>query len=405
MDDMESVLKGLTVRKPSQGYCNRILAVRPVSRESGSPRLWGRRRVWVFSAGAIAALVLVGFGVNHVMNWYQAMPAADRSVPPTVVLKEEGVSPQRKAPMTISKDWSISPYVFSEGLAPAVGKNGRLYQKGYIDRNGKWVIKPKFLLVGKFSQGIATVSEGTWTENETYCIDRTGQRLTADRVARHRVGLQVFKKGRLYGYKDPSTGAVVLEPKWDAAGPFCEGVACVKLFKAGGTRYIDMTGQVVIPPNKFTGRNFHSGLAVAARHGTGKLGFIDRRGKFVIEPEFSEADDFAEGLAHVTVKGKHGFIDTRGNKVIPLVYKGALRFSEGLAAVRVAPPANVQRRADAQGDWGYVDKRGQMIIPTNFRAAGRFSEGLACVKRADGTLSFIDVTGKDVVKIAAGRGD
>jgi hypothetical protein len=400
MDDMESVLKGLTVHKPSAGYRNRILAVRPLSRESGSPRLRERQRVWVFSAAAIAALVLIGFGVNHVMNWYQATHAADKSVPTTVALKKEEASPQRQAPLTISRDWSISRYVFSEGLAPATGKNGRLYQKGYIDRNGKWVIKPKFLLVGRFSQGIATVQEGTWRQHETYCIDRTGQRLPADLIARHRVGLKVFKRGRLYGYKDATTGAVALEPKWDEAAPFSEGLACVSLFKAGGTRYIDMTGHVVIPPNRFTGRNFHNGMAVAARNGTDKWGFIDHRGKFVIEPEYDEAADFSEGLAHITVKGKHGFINAAGGMVIPPVYEEATRFSEGMAAVRVAPPANVQRLRDRQGDWGYVDKQGKMSIPTNFRAAGRFSEGLACVVRADGTMSFIDVTGKDVVKAA-----
>ena len=398
MDDMESVLKGLTVRKPSAGYCSRILAMRPLSRESGSPRLRERRRVWVFSAAAIAAVALVAVGVNRVMNWYQAMPAAGKSVPATVALKKEEASPQRQAPLRIMKDWSISPYVFSEGLAPATGKNGRLYQKGYIDRNGKWVIKPKFLWVGRFSQGIATVREGTWRQSETYCIDRTGQRLPADLIARHRVGLKVFKRGRLYGYKDAATGAVALEPKWDEAAPFSEGLACVSLFKAGGTRYIDMTGHVVIPPNRFSGRSFHNGLAVAARRGTGKWGFIDRRGKFVIEPKYDDAADFSEGLAHVTMNRKHGFIDARGNPVVPLVYEEVGRFSEGLAAVRVAPPANVQRLRDRQGDWGYVDKQGKMIIPTNFRAAGRFSEGLACVARAGGPLSFIDVTGKDVVK-------
>ena len=405
MDDIESVLKGLPVRKPSQGYCNRILAVRPLSRESGSPRLRKRRRVWVFSAAAIAAVALVGLGVNHVMNWYQATHAADKSAPTTVVLKEEGASRQRQAPLTISGDWGIARYVFSEGLAPATGKNGRLYQTGYIDRNGKWVIKPKFLLVGRFSQGIATVQEGTWRQHKTYCIDRTGQRVPADRIARHRVGLQVFKRGRLYGYKDATTGAVAIEPKWDEVGPFSEGLACVKLFKAGGSRYIDMTGRVVIPPNNFTGRNFHNGLAVAARHGSDKWGFIDHRGKFAIEPRFSETYDFSEGLAHVVMNGKHGFINARGNEVVPPVYEGAGRFSEGMAAVRVPPPANIQRTADTQGNWGYIDRKGQMIIATMFRAAGRFSEGLACVMRADGTLSFVDVTGKDVVKIAAGRGD
>lgn len=403
MDDMESLLKGLPLHRPSQGYCDRILVMRPLSHGVGSPRLRGRRRVWAFGVAAIAATALVGVGVSYVMDWCQASPTTDRPVPTAVVPKEEGVSGRPNAHVRIDRDWSIAPYVFSEGLAPAVGKNGRLYQKGYIDRNGKWVIKPEFLLAGRFSQGIAEVKKGTWRQHETYYIDRTGQRVAADHVARHRAGLEVFKRGNRYGYKDATTGQVVIEPQWDEAAAFSEGVACVKLFKAGGTRYIDMTGRVVILPNSFTGRSFHNGLAVATRHGSDKWGFIDHKGTFVIEPRFSETYDFSQGLAHVLLNGKHGFIDARGNEVVPLWYEEADRFSEGLAAVRVVPPANIQRTADTQGDWGYVDKRGKLIIAATFRAAGRFSEGLACVMKADGTLAFIDVTGKDVVKIAAGR--
>ncbi len=392
MTNLELTLKALSPRKPSQEYCDRVLAQRP-----SAPRPRAKRRLWILVPAAAAAVVLLAVGAGHVVRWWRPPSGAPQEKGIHVAVKE--LDPQEPGVESIvadvAGDWSISPYVFSEGLCPATGLNGRLYQRGYIDRKGAWVIKPKFLLAGKFSQGIAEVQEGTWQQHETYYIDRTGRRAPPNRIARHRAGLEVFKRGAKYGYRGPAIGEVVIEPKWDEAAPFSEGVACVKLFNTGGTRYIDMTGRAVIPPNNFTGRSFHNGLAVAARRGSGTWGFIDHGGKFVIEPTFSEACGFSEGLARVQMDGKWGFIDIAGKVVVPLTYKEVGPFSEGLAAFRVSPGPNHGRLEDSKGDWGYIDRTGRIAIPAQFRAAAPFSEGLACVKKADGPLSFIDPAGKE----------
>ena len=301
-------------------------------------------------------------------------------------------------------DFCLDSFVFSEGLAAVPGWNGRTYQTGYLDRSGKWFIEPQFSMAGRFSQGIARVQANTNGKTEIFYIDRSGNRVDGSQVASRQAVLQVFESGGKYGYKNASTGKVAIEAQWDEAAPFSEGMACVKLFNAGGSRYIDETGRVVIPPDNFSGRDFHNGLAVATKKGSGRYGFIDHSGRFVIEPKFSEADAFSEGLAHVQLDGRHGFVDTAGNLVIPLKFREARRFTEGLAAFRVEPPAGQEHPADSEGDWGYIDRTGKVVIPAQFRKAGPFSEGLAAVMRDDGTLSFIDVTGKDVIQLAAGRG-
>ena len=61
--------------------------------------------------------------------------------------------------------------------------------------------------------------------------------------------------------------------------------------------YIDSTGKIVIQPQFEGASNFSEGLDVVA---TGnKEGFIDETGKLVIEPRFDTAREFSEGLAAV----------------------------------------------------------------------------------------------------------
>jgi len=396
VDIVEDAFAALRQSQPPQGPSLQALeqtlrAVRQAQSEPPTTSLFERLRrmdkVIKYPVGVAAAAVFLALA-----TWWVFPLRTNDEMPATSRAPRMG-------------DFSLHSFVFSEGLAAVVGRQGRIYKTGYIDKSGKWIIEPQFSLAGRFSHGIARVQADANGETVVFYIDRTGKRVDENRVPGRRAVLQSFERGGKYGYKDASTGQVTLEAQWDEAGPFSEGVACVKLFNAGGSRYIDETGRVIIPPDNFTGREFHNGLAVAAKGGRDLWGFIDHSGRFVIEPKFTEADAFSEGLAHVQLDGRHGFIDTEGNVVVPLKFREASRFAEGLAAFRVDPPAGQERHAETEGDWGYIDRTGKVVIPAQFRMAGPFSEGLAAVMRTDGTLSFIDVAGKDVIKLAAGRGN
>jgi hypothetical protein len=76
--------------------------------------------------------------------------------------------------------------------------------------------------------------------------------------------------------------------------------------------FIDKTGKVVIEPQFDGAESFSEGLAAVKVGGVngngGKYGYIDRMGKFAIALQFDEAASFSEGLAAVKVGNKWGYI-------------------------------------------------------------------------------------------------
>jgi len=191
------------------------------------------------------------------------------------------------------------------------------------------------------------------------------------------------------GYMD-RRGNTVIEPRFDRAGDFAEGLAVVALEKR--RTYIDRRGvvQVTVPRQWRHVRPFSEGLAACRIDG--KYGFFDRQGKLVIPPRYDEASDFREGLAAVGVdtgsrpypKADHtskvyGFIDKNGREVVQPTFRWASDFHEGLSYVCF------------EGGVGYIDERGTVVIrlehevnacPKRCRvyAGYDFSEGLALIE-------------------------
>ena len=143
---------------------------------------------------------------------------------------------------------------FTEGLAPIAFKN--LY--GYIDHKGDVVIPPIFREAGQFAEGLASVTKANY---ERGYIDKAG--LFVIKLASGRGGpfngglatLAVEIDGRTkMGYID-RTGKTIIEPKFDAAFDFVDGIAEVyfseKVTSAAGPvtqtghGYIDRAGRFI----------------------------------------------------------------------------------------------------------------------------------------------------------------
>jgi hypothetical protein len=145
------------------------------------------------------------------------------------------------------------------------------------------------------------------------------------------------------GYID-RTGKIVLEPKYDGASYFSEGLARVAvghdtiITEGYNQGFIDESGKLVIQPQWDVVSNFSEGLAAvgfdqtkqafkfrgktfysSASHPWYRWGFIDKTGKLVIDTKFSDVSEFRDGIAAVNAdpyETKYDFINTHGKWVI-----------------------------------------------------------------------------------------
>jgi len=152
-----------------------------------------------------------------------------------------------------------------------------------------------------------------------------------------------------YGVKD-NTGKIIVPPKYDKMGKFCEGLAVVVLNDKYG--YIDSTGKEVIPVKYDAARDFSEGLAIVVRKYDSKCVFIDKTGKEITEFKYlpTQTSSFSEGLAKVAkTTYEQGYIDKTGKEIIPLIYSTAYDFEGGKAQVIL------------DGRKFYIDKTGKEV--------------------------------------------
>jgi len=227
-------------------------------------------------------------------------------------------------------------------------------------------------------------------------------------------GLCPVKLDGLWGYIDTS-GLLVIEPSYDAAGPFREDLAEVE---TGGRRIlidrqgnqvldvsvwdeavpaddemilvrqgklwgaIDRTGQVVIEPAYDTLELPSSELLCASKDG--KYGFINSEGRTVIDFTYDYAESFAENAAYVEQAGKGMLIDYRSVVLAENVYSG---LSDGLALTM------------QDGLWGFVDLTGAVAIPCTFSDAEAPQDGLVRISM-EGLWGVADLSGAVVIEPA-----
>lgn len=150
---------------------------------------------------------------------------------------------------------------------------------GFLDANGKPIIKPAYDGASYFSEGLACVASGA---NE-----KDGQ-------------------PRRWTYID-RCGNTSIDGKFSFGLPFSEGLAPVAKGRwqtgmspslvAAKWGFIDKKGKVVVPLAYDEAHPYAGGMARVVSDE--KTGFLDHSGKVAIEPKFSDADDFSEDLAAV----------------------------------------------------------------------------------------------------------
>lgn len=209
-------------------------------------------------------------------------------------------------------------------------------------------------------------------------------------------GLARIKLNGKWGFIDKE-GTMIVKPVYDSVMNFSDGLAAF-LWQSGKWGYVDKTGKNVIYPQYDYAGPFSNETASILK-GV-EWGTIDKKGKFVGEPEIDEdgsllamlavsqidepqkkmnaalADKFDldyvgkynYSLAAASKDGEWGFIDQNGNIVIEMIYDETGNFSNNVAKVLL------------NQKWGYINTHGTLIIPAQFDKAKDFADDIAWVQ-------------------------
>jgi hypothetical protein len=222
-----------------------------------------------------------------------------------------------------------------------------------------------------------------------------------------------------WGYIN-NEGKIVLEPDFQNAAPFYDGLAAVR--ESWGWKYINSKGDITIEGNFNEIRRFSGGKA-AVRF-DGRWGYINKSGHFVINPKYRSASSFSDGRAfvrsinysdfyYIDENGDRvesvntpsdmdyieenefrngralisdddlfGYINKNGETIIDLKYPEARPFSDKLAAVKISDR------------WGFIDLSGQVSISPQYISVGDFGNGLAPARKNSNSFGYINRSGE-----------
>ncbi|MEM8638837.1 MAG: WG repeat-containing protein [Cyanobacteria bacterium P01_G01_bin.54] len=268
-------------------------------------------------------------------------------------------------------------------LTSANLSQNQFFQSGYINEQGQFLIEPRYDWAEPFSDGVAYVEFREDKKPRRGFINRAGE-LIISLLPRDETDIwfereliinhgYIFAEERLplrqefggkIGYID-TAGEFVIEPQFDSADDFHEGLAIVNWRESEDQgefqkRYIDPDGNVKLNLNDLgydAGSSFDQGAAIV-RSGR-RFGFIDKNGNLLLEPILS-------AIAHWN------------DEEWPLTRE----FVSGRLPVKVGEPQEDSSyfvKPEWVGKWGYADINGGFGIEPQFDCAGDFSEGRAAV--------------------------
>ena len=159
-----------------------------------------------------------------------------------------------------------------------------------------------------------------------------------------------FSDGKKRGYFSKNTGKVVVEPKYDRAWVFSEGLASVE--ENGQIKFIDGTGKVVIDqkmpyiPN-MEGYVFHGGYCVVDTDDGELCGLIDKTGRVVLPKEYSSIHPTNDFKYWRIQKGEE--MAVLNNNLKPILPLTECAISIGDGTIDVTMPDHTMRKYDMEG--------------------------------------------------------
>ena len=308
-----------------------------------------------------------------------------------IILTTSTVSVYANAPGVIETgkiSGITNAFVFSDGLS-AIEKDNLW---GFMNEKGEIVIEPQYSFVQVFHEDVAWVKK----DDHIFFIDKNGNPIIDTDTWKNydfefSEGLLAVKNNDdKWGFIDKK-GNIVIEPQWDEAESFSNGLAAVSL--NGKYGYINTSGQLIITPTwEYVSKFNESGTAFVIQNmDNPEVGFINTKGEYIATTQYTACHGYGENLLTVCQNGKWGFIDVNGNTIIEPQYTDASVFSNGLANVEI------------DGVGAYINKEGNVIWGPNEMFSqsvylGGFSDGF--VRVGKNKYGIMDLNGNVIIDLA-----
>jgi len=279
-------------------------------------------------------------------------------------------------------------HTFNGGLAlvKASGDEGKW---GYIDKKGKFIIAPVYSRAQSFSEDVAWAQmEGqppVLIDNKGKIILQMDSLIAATPFKDGVSALKVYSRGAETGIFIDKTGArTIAVADGDVVGPFSNGLYAYKSAAVDKWGYKNSNGEIVVTQQFEAAHPFADGVA-AVRVGD-RWGAIDAMGSFIISPHYDSLYYDSDGLFVALAGKKCGWVNKKGAVVINMQYDSLADFAGSkLAAVKMG------------SKWGYVDRKGEIKINPQFGLAYSFGGDWAKVANSDGKIGFINKKGEVIV--------
>ena len=283
--------------------------------------------------------------------------------------------------------------IFRDGLAlvKTSGKDGKW---GYIDKKGKYIIAPTYDYAQDFNDGVAWVQQ---EDQPPMLIDKKGKMLlqidslTAAYPFNSGIaGINVYSQGKnLTMFIDKKGKSVVTTIAGEEVVPLIKDE--FYLFQDKETKkwgYRNKNGETVINPQFDGAIPFFDGIAVVTIGN--KLGAINKKGDIIINPQYDSLFYDSDGLFKTKIGKKWGWVNKKGEIIINPQFDAVICYCEGeLAPVQMG------------SKWAYIDKKGQIIINPQFKHAlpfnGDYAKVISKVNK-DEKIGFINKKGDFVVQ-------
>ena len=238
---------------------------------------------------------------------------------------------------------------------------------GYMNKDRKVIIQPKFQEVELFKEDYAFVKIG----DKRGVINKKGNYIISPNHDLE-YGMPFFEG--LIPAKDPKTGLTgymdkkgqwQIKPQFNRGYYFSKGVTAVVIDNGKNWVFINKEGKALSKPRVYApSDHFDFGMHVFRTY-TGQ-GLINSYGKEVLPPLYTEVNIMKSNLIHIREGQESGFVDSTGKVILPAKYsfEGA---DKGYIAVTL----------DKKG--GVIDSTGKFVVPLMDKAVLLLGDGLGFV--------------------------